>query len=168
MFYRRNYSGTQRYRDSRDRENSVHKYRFCLSYPRRGKSAVCSKHRRETFHPDISSYETSVGQPARVGALFFFFYATFSSLCAYSRKKQAPTTRLHDPSHDRLQGRVHTHPRTHSHHLYASDMQMPRHMHIYVCARARASARASRDRGGKFHSRIHSPRKQIPSLSRIY
>lgn len=132
---------------------------FRLPCPRRGKSAVRSlQHRRETFHPDFAHTRRASEKPAGASALFFFF-STRPCHFALTRGKSADD------------GRVYTIVCTvvRAHILAPISHRLPSSM--WTCSRDThtcASERASRDRGGKFHSRIHSPRKQIPSLSRIY
>lgn len=118
--------------------------------------------RRETFHPDFSHTKRAKADRREYArAFFFFFLRVLVTLRLLAEKASADDafTRSMARSCARSCAHISSRPFPSS---TSSDMQQPRtHMH-------RARARASRDRGGKFHSRIHSPRKQIPSLSRIY
>lgn len=132
---------SKRYRDSRDRENSVHKYRFRLSYPRRGKSAVRSKHRRETFHPDFSSSIRNErrGQPTRVGALFFFTQHSRHFALTRGKASSADDAVYTIRRTIVLQDRVHTLAPIPIIYIRVRHADVPRHMHIYTYARERAS-----------------------------
>lgn len=129
-------------------------YRAVIRNGARGKRAygVCGPFRafrREIFHPD-SPNESE--RPARVRALFTRPRVTL----------RLPAEKVSADESRRLHGRVCT---------GASSRPFPssirpcssRHHggHTHVCERERA--RASRDRGGKFHSRIHSLANRFPA-----
>jgi len=158
MLYRSNpRSAAQRHRDRRD---PVHKWRFAyrvrgVENPRFARFNIAAR----LFIPTLLiREERAKSRPARVRS-FFFFLRVPVTLRSPAEKASADD------------GRVYTIVCTvvRAHILAPISHRLPSSM--WTCSRDThtcASERASRDRGGKFHSRIHSPRKQIPSLSRIY
>lgn len=125
------------------------------------------EHRCEIFHPDLPKRKRA----ARHWREYARFLRVLVSLCAYPRKKRAATNghAFTRPCTTRVcTGGVHPrapisiiHPSVPCRGDMRQQQTAARGAHVHELERERA--RASRDRGGKFHSRIHSLANRFPA-----